>query len=1130
MRTLKIAVLLAGLMVALTGVLGAGDAVAAVTPAPALQVTTVTEPTVMPLGIGSAGGSLHMHIVVENVGGATTTEPIKVTEAPPAGSEVTGGTYEPPGENGEEGCSVGGGGELVCELPRPLVPGGFAVVTTGLTVSGVPGESLRDVVSVSGGGAQPAQSEASIRFAAHEHETAPPGISLFSFQATGPAGEPVTQAAAHPNLLTTRLMLNNVYDESVGDPIKPVQAVKDLVFYLPVGMLGDPAVSEPCPISLIAIHFYVGACPASSRLGTIFPMLLETAHANTDDATNDPLMYSVTPEKGFAAELAFDVNDVVIVSYASVVEHDGSYLLRVAVPGIPPGGFVVGLIASFYGELTEPQVPAGQEYTLDRGAFLTDPSDCNEDAQAREASVELNTWEHPETMLSQSATAFPALEGCGLLGLAANLSAGPDVRAAGDTSQADEPSGYRLDLEVPQAPDGSGSLTRGSSAPAEGDALGTPPYKTVNFTLPAGTSLSPGAANGLTACEASGPHGIDFPAGTGKPGNPGEPAGEGEVEGPEGLPDPAQGHCPTSSIVGTVHASTPLLKEELEGHLYLAEPECGNAAHTNPCTPEDAQNGSLFRLYLELEAAQRGVIVKLAGKADVNPTTGQVTTVFENTPQFPVSNLVVETTGGPRASLANPQTCGTATTTAMVAPWSGGPAAEPSGSFEVNEGCGAQGFNPSFTAGTTDNQAGEYEPFTLTLKREDREQDIGALTTTLPEGLLAAVSHVAKCPEPQAAQGSCPEASRIGTTTVGIGSGTQPFNQTGSVYFTGPYDGAPFGLSVVVPAVAGPFNLGNVVVRAALRVNPNTTQVTAETPGVGQPGGLPQIIDGVPLRIRTINVTLNDPAFTLNPTNCSKLSITGTVTSTTGTTTNVSAPFEANGCRDLPFKPVLSASTQAKASREGGASLTVKVATTPGQANIAKVQLRLPKKLPARLATLKLACTEAQFNTNPAGCPAASNIGTATAHTPILAAPLTGPAYLVSHGSAAFPDVEFVLQGEGVTIVLDGKTQIKGGYTYSRFETVPDAPISSFETVLPEGVHSALAAVLPHNSYDMCGQALQMPTTIVAQNGAQLTQTTKIGVTGCGKAKPRKKAKAACRKKKGRARRDCEARARRRKK
>ncbi len=1105
--------------------LGAGVAVATVTPAPALQVTTVTDPTVMPSVTGRGGESLY--VVVENVGGARTTEPIKVTDTPPAGSEVTGTRFEPSGENGEEHCSVAGGGEVVCELPRPLVPSGFAVVTTGLKVSGVPGESLRDVVSVSGGGAPPAQSEASIRFAAHEHETAPPGIDLFSLQATGPAGEPVTQAGAHPNLLTTRLMLNNVYDESVADHTRPVQAVKDLVFYLPVGMLGDPAVSEPCPIGLIAIHEYIGACPASSRVGTIFPMLLESAFADTDDATSEPLMYSVTPEKGFAAELAFDVNNVVIVSYASVVEHDGSYVLRVAVPGVPPGGFVVGLIASFYGELTEPQVPAGQEYTLDRGAFLTDPSDCGEDAQAREAGVELSTWEHPETTIVQSATAFPALEGCGLLGLAAHLSAGPDPRAAGDTSRADEPSGYRVDLEVPQAPDGSGSLTRGSSAPAEGEALGTPPYKTVNFTLPAGTSLSPGAANGLSACEASGPNGIDFPAGTGKPGNPGEPAGEGEVEGPEGLPDPAQGHCPTSSIVGTVHASTPLLKEELEGHLYLAEPECGNAAHTNPCTPEDAQNGSLFRLYLELEAPQRGVIVKLAGKAQVNPQTGQVTTVFEDTPQFPVSNLVVETTGGPRASLANPQTCGTAMTTGVVAPWSGGPAAEPSGSFQVNEGCGAQGFDPSFAAGTTSEMAGAYAPFTMTLKREDREQDIGALTTTLPEGLLAAVSHVAKCPEPQAAQGACPEASKIGTTTVGIGSGTGPFYQTGNVYLTGPYDGAPFGLSVVVPAVAGPFNLGNVIVRAALRVNPNTTQVTAETPGVGQPGGLPQIIDGVPLRIRTIDVTLNDPSFTLNPTSCVQMSVTGTVTSTTGTTTNVSAPFEVNGCRDLPFKPALTASTQAKASRGDGASLTVKVATTPGQANIAKVQLRLPKQLPARLATLKLACTEAQFNTNPAGCPPASNIGTATASTPILSVPLTGPAYLVSHGSAAFPDVEFVLQGEGITIVLDGKTQIKGGYTYSRFETVPDAPIGTFETTLPEGVHSALAAVLPHNSYNLCGQSLTIPTTIVGQNGAQLTQTTKVGVTGCGKSKPRK---AACRKKRGKARRACEGRARRKQK
>ncbi len=1086
---------------------------AAGVPAPAWQVTDVAVPTVLSDKPGTIG---QYNVVVENVGGEASSGEFTVSVPIPAGLAVGSARAEP--LEGGPVCERLTG-EVKCRYSEALVPGGFDVVNVEFSVTGALG-SVASVASVSGGGAAaPASGAAVMRVAEHEHETAPAGVSGFRVQATGPAGEPFAQAAGHPNFLTTSLTLNNF--EIPRESGAPVEAVKDLVFYLPVGLLGDPAVADTCPVAVVETYINRTGCPLSSRVGTVLPMVAGNVFVyETFGPAHVPGIYNVTPEKGYAAEFAFSEDNLTFFTYANVVKHDGEYALRVSTPGIPVLARLLGLVASFDGDVSERYTKeTGEPFSYDRGAFLTNPSDCEESAAARQMDVAVNSHENPGTMLTATSSVFPALEGCSNLQLSADLAAGPNERVAGDSTAADEPSGYRLDLETPQAPNAF-------------SATATPPYKSVQLTLPAGTSLSPGAANGLTACEVSGPHGIDFPAGTGKPGkpgNPGEPAGEGEVEGQEGLPDPAPGHCPASSIVGTARASTPLLKEELEGHLYVAEPECGTTAHTNPCTPEDAANGSLFHFYLELEAPNRGVVIKLPGKAHVNPQTGQVTAVFENTPQFPVSDVVVETTGGPRATLANPQTCGTATTTAVVSPWSGGPAAEPSGSFEVNEGCAPQGFNPSFTSGTTSNMAGEYEPFTMTLKREDREQDIGALTTTLPEGLLAAVSHVAKCPEPQAAQGACPESSRIGATTVGIGSGTAPFYQTGNVYFTGPYDGAPFGLSVVVPAVAGPFNLGNVVVRAALRVNPVSTQVTAETPGVGQPGGLPQIIDGVPLRIRTINVTLNDPSFTLNPTNCSRMSITGTVTSTTGTATNVSTPFEANGCRDLPFKPALTASTQAKASREGGASLSVKVTSGSGQANIAKVQLRLPKALPARLATLKKACTEEQFNANPAGCPAASNIGTATAHTPILAAPLTGPAYLVSHGSAAFPDVEFVLQGEGVTIVLDGKTQIKGGYTYSRFETVPDAPISTFETVLPEGPHSALAAVLPHNSYDLCGQALTMPTTIVAQNGAQLTQTTKVAVSGCGKAKPRKKAGAACRKKKGKARRACEARARRRK-
>ena len=1067
------------LLLVVVGLVGSSGAALAAAPSPAWHVTTAAFPSVVPAQVGKQG---KYDVVVENVGGKSSVGAFTVKDVLPAGLSVVNFRAGP----GEAECTGEGTTEATCTFPESVVvPSGFVTLEVDFEVTGSITGPLTDVASISGGGAATASGEADTRAGA-VGEMAPSGVTQFHFEATGPAGEPVTQAGAHPHFLTTTLVMNSMFGEELGQPSKPVEPIRDLVFYLPVGMLGNPAVADTCPASIVETGTNQTGCPPGSRVGTILPFILSNVLANTGDPTHVHGIYNITPEKGYAAEFAFTTNNYTFVFYASVVRHDGAYVLRVATPGLPPIAGLAGLVATFYGDLEEHFLTGEEEpASYDRGAFLTNPSDCGEEQGAREASVSLDTWVHPESTFSKSALAFSSLEGCNLLQFSSVLSAGPDVRNAGDTSEADEPSGYKVGLEVPQAPGG-------------GSGLGTPPYKSVTFTFPAGTSLSPGAANGLTACVASGPHGIDLPNGEGTPGAPGTETGEGEVDGPDGLPALTAGHCPSSSEVGTARASTPLLREELEGHLYLAEPECGNGAHPNPCTPEDASNGSLYRLYLELEAPNRGVIIKLAGKALVNPSTGQITSVFEDTPQFPVDDLRIETSGGPRASLANPQTCGTATTTGVIAPWSGGASSEPSGSFQVNEGCGVQGFAPGFSAGSTSTQAGGHTSFTLTLKREDREQDISTVSTTLPQGLLADVASVAQCPEPQASVGGCPESSRVGSTTVGIGSGSEPYYQTGQVYFTGPYGGAPFGLSVVVPAVAGPFNLGNVIVRAALHIDPHTAQVTA----VSSP--LPQIIDGVPLRIRTVNVTLNNPAFTFNPTSCVQQSITGVLASTLGATADVSTPFNAEGCKNLPFKPSLSASTKGKTSKASGASLTIKLGSATGQANIAKVRLVFPKQLPARLTTLQKACTEAQFNANPAGCPVGSVIGTATAHTPVLAHPLTGPIYLVSHGGAAFPDAVVILQGEGVLLYLDGNTNIKKQITTSTFNSVPDAPISSFEAVLPQGAHSAFATDIPTKAKgDLCGMSLTLPATITAQNGAVITQNTKIGVSGC----PKKKAK-----------------------
>jgi hypothetical protein len=353
--------------------------------------------------------------------------------------------------------------------------------------------------------------------------------------------------------------------------------------------------------------------------------------------------------------------------------------------------------------------------------------------------------------------------------------------------------------------------------------------------------------------------------------------------------------------------------------------------------------------------------------------------------------------------------------------------------------------------------------------------------------------------------------------------GGDPFSVTGGkVYLTGPYKGAPFGLSIVTHVIAGPFDLGTVVVRAAIYIDPHTAQVTVTT------DPLPQIVDGVPTDIRTINVTIDRPGFTFNPTNCNPMSVTGTIAGVEGASAAVSSRFQVGDCAALKFKPKLTASTSGKTSKANGASLHVKLVapaegpqstgassgtsgtsgSTSGtsgssaqteESNIARVKVDLPKQLPSRLTTLQKACTSAQFDSNPAGCPAASVVASAKAITPILPVPLEGPAYFVSHGNEAFPQLILVLQGYGVTIDLVGDTFIsKSGITSSTFAHVPDAPVSSFELTLPQGKFSALSA-----NANLCTVkgGLKMPTEFVAQNGAVIHQSTPISVSGCPKAK-----------------------------
>jgi hypothetical protein len=429
-------------------------------------------------------------------------------------------------------------------------------------------------------------------------------------------------------------------------------------------------------------------------------------------------------------------------------------------------------------------------------------------------------------------------------------------------------------------------------------------------------------------------------------------------------------------------------------------------------------------------------------------------------------------------------------------------------------------------AGTESSSAGQYSPFNLRLDRGDGEQEITGLGTTLPPGLTANLAGVPFCQPAEAARAeaktgtreqaepSCPPATEIGQATVGAGVGSTLAYAPGKLYMSGPLEGAPLSMIVISNAVVGPFDLGNVVVRLPIRIDPNTTQVTV---GPGAADQIPHILDGIVVHVRDIRVNVDRPNFILNATNCSPQTITanpiGAGTSFQTAADDVAATvqnrYQASGCGALPFQPKFEAAVSSKVSRLNGTSFKVKLTLPAHDTNVAKVKVELPKVIPSRLPTLHKACDQKQFASNPSGCPAASVVGHAKAITPLLPVPLEGPAYFVSHGGASFPDLVMVLQGYGITIDLVGATFVNGktGVTSSTFKTVPDQPVSSFELNLPAQQFSVLSGF-----GNLCNEKLNMPTIFNAQNGAEIRRTTKIKATGCKSKKKTKKAKRSSRK------------------
>ena len=1041
--------------------------------APGWGVVSRFSPTNLP-----PGGEGVLSIYPYNIGGASAPD-VTIVDTLPEG--VTAAASEAR-EGGQDtaNCINESANVVVCrpigESPEnipPLViqPGGLVQGHSEIMIplkieKGLEGAGVNHVTVSGGGAVEPVTRSTPVMFG-----STPPNFGFASLQAwfSNADGTIDTQAGSHPYEFTIAFAFNSegyaVAGTGAGEQSIDGE-VRHINVNLPPGLVGDAHAMPQCTLEQFEGN------PGGGKPGCSPATVVGEDIADAGGTLDRQLLYNMVPPPGVVAQFAFRVSSAITFLNAGV-RSGGDYGISERTTNLPEKQIVFNS-TTIWGVPSEASHDTHRECKgdcvreLSPAPLLTLPTACSgpltfgveasgtyqdENAKASISAVTLDNNEHPV-----------GITGCESLGPFV-----PSISIAPDTSAADTPAGLTAEVSFPNA-DLQSLLEPGS--------IVSPDLKDTTVTLPQGIAINPGQATGLVACPPS-----DEALGT---------------EGP-GTEDPAT--CPAASKVGEDEIETPLLANKLKGGVYILQ--------SNPPN-----------LQLLVTASGEGVNFKLVGDVHLDETTGQLVTTFKETPELPFSHFKLTFSGGAQAALVTPTNCGTYTSNTDFTPWNTplAPDFPESTSFQITSGPGGTPcadplpFTPSLTAGATTDQAGGYTDFSVLLQRPDGQQRIKSLQFKTPAGLLGMISKVPLCPEPQAAQGMCSAASQIGHTVVGAGPGPYPLfipeagQPPAPIYLTGGYDGAPYGLSIVVPIVVGPFTLETQVVRAKIEVDPLTAQLTITT------SPLPTIVGGIPADLRSIDAVIDRPGFMFNPTNCSPMSFSGTATSTEGTAATLGSHFQMGSCQALKFSPNFKVSTSGKTSRADGASLTARIVYPTGelganqassQSNIASVKVELPRQLPSRLTTLQKACTAAQFEANPAGCPAASVVGHATVDTPVLPVPLTGPAYFVSHGGEAFPSLIVVLQGYGVTIDLVGTTFISSkGITSSTFKQVPDVPIGSFELTLPEGPYSALAATLPASAKgSLCASKLTMPTAFVAQNGAMLNQNTPIAVTGCTKAK-----------------------------
>jgi hypothetical protein len=957
---------------------------------------------------------------------------------------------------------------------------------------------LQNEVTATGGGGPSASIRRPLEIS---EEPAPFGVEDFEVNLENEGGVPATQAGSHPFQLTNVLDFNQG-PEGKGEEAEPVQQPRDLSFKLPPGMIGNVTALPRCTaaqfaaqdLSLAAIGI---SCPPDTQIGVATNTYYLPGFSGI--ITEVVPVFNLVPEFGEPARFGFFAGIFPVTLDSSVRSGNGDdYGVTISVTNLTQ---IVGLLANevtLWGTPGDPRHDASRGYVCLNAApgcvaakephpkaFLILPTSCPITPAAEPFTVSMmaRSWlepidgSHPEATfnLHDSLGNPLGIDGCNQLPFAPHIQAEPTSNAA--TS----PTGLEFDMYVDD---------EGITSP---EGLAQSQLAKAVVSLPVGVTTNPSVAAGLSACTRA------------------------QYESEDVGSTPGTG-CPAGSQIGTVEIESPLVTQKIEGSVYLAKQS------ENPF-------GSLLALYVVAKNPELGLLIRVAGKVDPDPVTGQLVTTFEGIPQLPFSHFHFAFRQGQRAPLATPAACGTYTTTADLTPYSApGHPLHDTAQFTITTGpegapCPSGGtppFSPAVTAGTVNNAAASYSSMYLQVTRKDTEQEITRFSAQLPPGLTANLSGVPFCPDQdielaktksgasEEAEASCPAASQIGHTQVGVGVGGVLAWSAGRLYLAGPYNGAPFSVVAINSAKVGPFDLGTVVVREALSINPETAVVTVDAKASDP---IPHILDGIVIHARDIRVYVDRPNFTLNPTSCDPMTFSATVDGAGADPANpadqapvtVGDSFQVADCANLAFKPSFKVSTSGRTSRKAGASLSVKLAY-PGarqgtQANIRSVKVDLPKQLPSRLTTLQKACPDRTFNANPAACPAAAIVGHARALTPILPVALEGPAYFVSHGGAKFPELIVVLQGYGVTIYLRGETFISpAGITSSTFRTVPDQPVTSFELTLPQGPDSALAA-----NGNLCKSTLKMPTDFTAQNGATIKQTTHITVTGCPKQTAKKK-------------------------